>query len=398
MKQEWKASDPHTEAGQLTDRAVDFQALDQWEESAALIEAALLLEPSEERHYRAVVAYAHLAAFPSYLRGLEHLEEFYRTAGKVQGAYFGGPRQAAFTYAAYSLKPYLKDLSPPEVAAAAHTEREILLRILRRRMREGHRDESWIVVALYRGSASPWLLVIDPERGTVREVAADSGLPLQPEEKMPLRGQQEMLVAPFVPGHACVCGSFGRGWIALVEYDPRAAKPLRVDVFHEARRTWDVADPHFVSDAQAAFMPSCMTVLTDAVGGQRRIFIGRDDGGHTRIDSCPLLVDPTARSVSVVVQDGFCALLRHLAARSAVIWRSSGLRLLLRFYAESKAESLSHRVPRVETDPLVGGTARRVPCLLWRPFARRGPEVVEVPRRRRLGRPGDRPLGLQGEL
>ena len=166
-------------------------------------------------------------------------------------------------------------------------------------------DGRYAWATVYRGSVSPWLLVIDPQSETVQEVSVDSGLPLQPEEKMPPRGQQEMLVAPVSPGCACVAGSFGRAWIALVKYDPQAVRPLSVDVFHEARRTWDGADPRFPLDPGAVFQPTCMTVLTDAAGDHRRIFIGRFDGGHTRVGNYPLLVDPVARSVSVVEADLF---------------------------------------------------------------------------------------------
>ena len=56
-----KRPDPHQEAQRLTELAAEFQRLGQWEESLALVEAALLLEPSQERHYRAVGACAHVA-------------------------------------------------------------------------------------------------------------------------------------------------------------------------------------------------------------------------------------------------------------------------------------------------------------------------------------------------
>ncbi len=492
----WKTPDPRIEARQLTDRAVDFQRLGQWEESMPLLEAALLLEPTEERYYRAMVACSHLttsygcyskqteedkkAGRRYFVRGLEHLEEFFASVGKVEGAYYQGPRELAYRYPCCDFKLFLNEPSKPDSVAVVEKEREILLRILRKRVRGGYNDEGWIITvfcgnlakkeyldlvygllvefkdlpgqkdrlqsyvlqkygakgcrcpegdefiatlersddAVLRGCgawlrmerkdnvhvlmpreigdgprltpasqaaqfatiqfpiiagpgkgrvisgflsctaagadtdiawdrnhvyaiesneglkelwstednsaivhcagydgrylwaavehhrASPWLLVIDPQRQSVRQFGEDSGLPIQPPEKLPERTYQGMLVAPVSPGCACVAGDFGRSWIALVKYDPQAAKPLNVDVFHEARRTWDGANTHFALDVAAAFQPSSMTPLTDwagdAPGARLRILVGRTDGNHTDINSHPLIVDPTSRSVAIV--------------------------------------------------------------------------------------------------
>ncbi len=160
-----KRPDPHQEAQRLTERAAEFQRLGQWEESLALIEAALLLEPSQERHYRAAAACSRLSLAYGfyagwalenkklgrqyYLRGLDHLEEFFRTAGTIsrddQRTYdfIGG-------YPVVEFGLYLKDPSQPDAVAAVAKEREILLRILRRRVRGGYDDEGWIMKALDR--------------------------------------------------------------------------------------------------------------------------------------------------------------------------------------------------------------------------------------------------------
>jgi tetratricopeptide (TPR) repeat protein len=490
-----KTPNAKVEARQLTDRAVDLQQLGQWQESMSLLEAALLLEPSEERHYRAVVACSHLsrnygywskmteddkkAGRRFYIRGLEHLEEFFSTAGKVEGAHFGGPREFAFTYPSFDFKLYLTEPSNSDVVAAVEKEREILLRILHQRVRGGYRDEAWIFSTLrhsltkqeyfdlmyrlsvdfkglpgqkerlqlylltsfgakgcrcpegdkliarleksddaelrglgawlrmerdqdqramgpraiadgprsiptsqaaqfkvvefpvidrpskgrilsgflgcipaggnreivwdhnhiykveskegleelwstddsaivfgavydgrfvwatvHRGFSPPFLVVIDPDRGTVRQFAEGSGLPIQPQEKLPPHTYQDIRVAPISLGCACVAGGFGRGWIAIVKFDPSAERSLLVDVIHEAPHTWDGANTQFALDPAAAFQPQSMAVLTDWTAGgpgkQFRILLGRTDGNHTDIGSHPLLIDPAAKSVHVV--------------------------------------------------------------------------------------------------
>ncbi len=493
-----KLPDPREEARQLTERAAEFQRLGQWEESLALIEAALLLEPSEQRHYRAVVACSHLTTHYAYwvhptaedkklgrqycLRGLEHLEEFFRTAGKLDNNMFGGPRNYVYCYPTSDFDMYLKDSSQPDAVAAVEKEREILLRILRKRVRDGYDDEGWIIAVLgrelstkeyfdlmyrllvefqdlpglhdriwryalkqsgfnvYKGPEGeafivrlersenpalrgggawlrwrrgldkplerdhrvladprpipdsqaahfapiqfpviagagkgrtisgllsctaagprrdiawdrnhvyaieskdglkelwstddtnaivlcvvfdgryawaavfnfrdrrdrPRLLVLDPEQEMVREITKEDGLPLQAKENVPAFSEQRLMVAPLSPGRACVADGFGRSWIALVTYDPKAAKPVSVDVFHEARHTWD-GTAGFAMDPGAVFQPDSMVLLTDKPAAdpsaQRRILIGRWDGGHSAIGGHPLLVDPELRSVSVV--------------------------------------------------------------------------------------------------
>jgi len=81
-----------------------------------------------------------------YLRGLEHLEEFFRTAGKVPGGFYHGPQEYAYRYPTFEL--HLNDPSQPDAVAAAEKAREILFRILRKRVRDGYADEAWIVRAL----------------------------------------------------------------------------------------------------------------------------------------------------------------------------------------------------------------------------------------------------------
>ena len=144
-----KRPDPHQEAQRLTERATEFQQLGQWEESLALIEAALLLEPSQERHYRAggglfrlTLAYGFYAG-PAlenkqlgrqyYLRGLDHLEEFLRTAGRISHLDNQGTYDFLYRYPVVDFGLYLKDPSQPDAVAAVAKEREILLRILRQR-------------------------------------------------------------------------------------------------------------------------------------------------------------------------------------------------------------------------------------------------------------------------
>ena len=490
-----KLPDPREEARRLTQRAVEFHRLEEWEKSLALLEAALLLEPSEQRHYRAVVASSHLTLYYGYfihpnaddkklgrqyyLRGLEHLEAFLCTAGNLDIGALDGPRQYVLGYPTDAFGRYLKDPSQADAVAAVEKEREILFRMLRKRVRDGYHDEGWILralgrdlsekeyfdlvyrllvefkdlpglyermesyamgkyvfdgyncpegeafiaklersdnpvfrgggawlrwrkaldkprkpavptaagprpipdsqaaqftpirfpvirgagkgrtisgflgftpagprmdiawdrnhvyaiqgkeglnelwstfnvealvqsvafdghyvwVAVFRRGGPPWLFVIDPQQETVREVTEDDGLPLQASKNVPQSVRQQLMVAPVSPGRACVAGSFGRSWIALATYDPKAAKAVSVEVFHEARHAWD-GSAGFALDPAAAFGLNGMVLLTDKPvtdpAARRRVLIGRSDGNLSGLREHPLLVDPESRKVSVV--------------------------------------------------------------------------------------------------
>jgi tetratricopeptide (TPR) repeat protein len=479
--------DPHLEAQRLTDRAVEFQQLDQWQESLALLEAALLLEPSEERHCRAAEACGRLVFGPGeleltadkkkrgrqfYLRGLEHLEEYYRTAGAHTGVERDW-RRLATSYPMAGFGLFLADRTDPDAVVALEKERDILFRALRRRVRDGHTDEAWLMQALMRDlsckercdlvyrllvefqdlpglrdrlyryrsgmidssfadenefiarlersdnpefreagayfraflrsapadrsvgkadmrgpapsaqaaqftpiqfpvitpageqrmisgllgclaagprmeiawdrnhlyaiqsknnlkelctfrGATPlvrcvvfdgryvWaavrgadnsvlLLLFDPEQLKLHKISAKDGLPLQDKESVPYR--QEVMVAPIAPGRACIAGGFGRSWIALATYDPKAAKPVTVDVIHEARRSWD-GSAGFGLDPAAAFYPAAIASLADIQAGDagpRRILIGRcSGGGQDDLGRHLLMADPESRRVSLV--------------------------------------------------------------------------------------------------
>ena len=553
-----KLPDPSLEARRLTERAAEFQQLGQWEESLPLVEAALLLEPSEERHYRAVVACSQLTLYygfwvhPTgadkklgrqyYLRGLEHLEEFFRTAGKLPGNLDRRWKDYIYRYPTFDFDLYLKDPSQPDAVAAVEKEREILLRILRKRVRDGYHDEEWIIQALpglhdriwryalkqsdfnaykgpegdefiakleqsenqalrgggawlrwRRGSEKPkrtdrpvlagprpipvsqaaqftpiefpviagagkgrtisgflgctaagphvdivwdrnhlyameskdglrelwstddvfaivrcvvfdgryaWaavfnrrdrprLLVLDPGQGTVREITQADGLPLQAKENVLASAEQRLMVAPVSPGRACVADGFGRSWLALVRYDPKAAKPVSVDVFHEARRTWD-GTAGFAADPGAVFQPDSMVLLADKPatdrGARRRILISRSDGGHSDVCRHPLLADPDLRSVSVVAPAIHNWLTAGWPLQMRSVWRTPGRRLLLRLgMAPAYPPPVSSRLPGVETGHRCGRGARRLPGLRRRRLAHRRSQVVETPCRRPFG-------------
>ncbi len=98
--------DPRAEARQLAQRSREFQQIGNWPEALALVEASLLIDPDqEELHRNAVILLGKLTqpyrwagapeqkrvalATAFYRRGLEHLQEFFKSA-KSLNQYPGG--------------------------------------------------------------------------------------------------------------------------------------------------------------------------------------------------------------------------------------------------------------------------------------------------------------------
>ncbi len=162
-----KLPDPAQEARRLVDRAALFEQLGQWEEAADLIEAALLLQNDKQFHQQAVDAHYQLTreyfynvrrswqervrGLEYYLRGLEHLEEFLRTTGDVNGTRPKAPG-GAIPFYIRSLRAAMRSNQPEELMShlkeAAEREREILVRILRSRTYSGYRIEFKVFNAL----------------------------------------------------------------------------------------------------------------------------------------------------------------------------------------------------------------------------------------------------------
>jgi hypothetical protein len=160
---------PRQEASRLAERAALFQRIGQWEQAAPLIEASLLLAPDQERRRQAVIIYGNLCrtfwldasrsaednvqGLHFYLRGLEHLELFLRTADDVSK--YSTESQAHFIYDfrgsvnRMHLSAGRSEELSPHVEQAKKKEHEFLLRIVRMRARDGRGDDAMYV---------PWAL------------------------------------------------------------------------------------------------------------------------------------------------------------------------------------------------------------------------------------------------
>lgn len=155
-----KNSAAEIEAEQLAERAEVFLKLGEWQESLALIEASLLLQPGQaELHHDAIVALTELVrnhwtygearmaemtlGLSYYRRGLQHLELFLGLVNDVSkyqtspGAHFIGMfRGASNTFV-------LHPKTPPEIQQLAtelsQFQRDVLLRLIRQRAQSGSR-------------------------------------------------------------------------------------------------------------------------------------------------------------------------------------------------------------------------------------------------------------------
>ena len=139
--------DSREEVRLLKQRIRTFEQNGQWGEAAAMIEAALLLDESEELHGDALIAHCQnwggmsdklsneeRKAFwlQRYLRGLEHMEAVVRSPEYHTSAERAAVRDAVNSYAwgTPSPVPILGPLDP-DVRAAWQHRREVLIRLLR---------------------------------------------------------------------------------------------------------------------------------------------------------------------------------------------------------------------------------------------------------------------------
>jgi hypothetical protein len=145
------------------------------------------------------------------------------------------------------------------------------------------------------------VLVIDPAGERVWELTRGDGLPLLTEDELRVKAEGQVVdVAAVAPGKACLAGGFGRGWIAMVTFDP--AGRHRVQVFHEARETANGEDRQQWKKPTVAFRPVFMAMLRgrDAKGQiGLRLLIARE-GKNLDLLEHPLLVDAEKLSVEVV--------------------------------------------------------------------------------------------------
>jgi len=162
------AVDPAAEARQLAARAEDFARLGNWPEAAGLAEASLLLAPDPPPIRRVAAEYLwkladeainqghrptpeELSARLGFgLRAIEHVEFYLRASRFTRGVpwYAGGPMNPPFTT---EIKRWEQAAEEVDLLKA---KREMLLRVLRARLRDGVADGYPDLLAF----AIPWKL------------------------------------------------------------------------------------------------------------------------------------------------------------------------------------------------------------------------------------------------
>jgi hypothetical protein len=158
-------------------------------------------------------------------------------------------------------------------------------------------DGRYVWFSVERYFKTPQLFVLDPVDLKTWEFTAEDGLLLVDPKSMPDRNAKQIIdMAPLGPGRVCLAGSFGRAWLAIATFDPKADKTVKI--FHEAREAPEANVPNQWTRTTLAFEPVRMFVLTGAKGA-RRVLIGRTgtDGG---MQQHPLLVDPDNLTVEVM--------------------------------------------------------------------------------------------------
>ncbi len=140
--------------------------------------------------------------------------------------------------------------------------------------------------------ADPSVLIIDPLAGkVVAKLTAANGVPA-----MNIRA----VAAAISPGHACLSGGFGRGWIAWASFDPTSGPTFKV--FWEARDETGNAmtDPHFAFSPLYAVTLEGKSSDTNGAAVQRVILEGVAKTGMP----LPLIIDPVSSSVTVLSTGG----------------------------------------------------------------------------------------------
>lgn len=162
---------PKAESQQLAARAREFFRIGNWEESLALMEASLLLEPKQQQlHHDAVVACGELiqrllpyreqrkprvaTAVAIYRRGLEHLEAFARTAESLEKYREEGQTNFVARFEGSTNGWNMHPATPADareiITEMLPVRRDTYLRIARFRFAAGFKDEFWLGTALQR--------------------------------------------------------------------------------------------------------------------------------------------------------------------------------------------------------------------------------------------------------
>jgi hypothetical protein len=200
----------------------------------------------------------------------------------------------------------------------------------------------WFPVSQYLHPAL--LVVLDTMTDEVSQVTAEDGLPVIPAESLPDQTWQSLAAAPLGPGRICLAGWFGRTWLAIVTFDPRAGKSVKV--FHEARERAESREDW--KRTTIAFSPRYMCTLTDKPDGSgkaaQRVLIGRN--GPPDVEDHPLCVDPETLSVEVEQE--------QLAARNPGLWAGHDGALYLFMNARTLGR---FGFPKLKTEPVLSPIA-----------------------------------------
>ncbi len=154
----------------------------------------------------------------------------------------------------------------------------------------------------------PFLLVLDPETGKVRQIDERDGLPAGTAKQLEKLNQRYALIAPIAPGSVCAAGSFGRAWIAVITFDPASNKPS-VKVVHEAREAPEPFDEKQGLKTTVDFVPAYMFPIAAENGKDVRIAIGRsgagreEQGSNSSVEKFPLVFNPATQEVTTLKEE-----------------------------------------------------------------------------------------------
>lgn len=171
---------------------------------------------------------------------------------------------------------------------------------------------TWILSAFYDGrylwltarpdKEAPLIVVIDPKSEQTWTLTEKDGLPLVGPKDVPAPfAEHRVQGSPLGPGKVCLAGGFGRGWVALVTFDP--AGHHKVNVILEAKTVPKGNDREQWKKTDVAFMPRAMYTLSDGplenAETNRRVLIVRKSSNYF-LGEHPLVVDPRGPSVEAL--------------------------------------------------------------------------------------------------
>lgn len=148
----------------------------------------------------------------------------------------------------------------------------------------------WIEGCFYADSNKPFLWACDPKTGKDHRFTAEDGLPHMNESRTFVK------IAPIEPGKICVVGYMGRSWAAIAELSPSESR--KVDVFFEARETFEGNDPKLAENIKLVFTPEYLITLRKEDNAELRILVLRTSSAGVIADQ-PLLIDPHRKTVEV---------------------------------------------------------------------------------------------------